>query len=147
MNALEKLAPIAWLKTNPFVYPALETIHIIGIALLLGGMIVVDSRLMGLHRKLDLSVVKTVLLPWVLVGFTLCVFTGLLMFLTRAADLIGNRAFVIKVALLMLAGTNAAILHSRGALDDSRPFTKLQAIISLIIWLAVVTAGRWIAYV
>jgi hypothetical protein len=144
--ALEKLPLIVWLKSNALVYPALETIHIVGIALVLGLMTVVDSRLLGLHRRLDLAVVKSVLLPWVLLGFSICAVTGLLMFASRANDLIANRTFVIKLILLMLAGTNAGILHSRGKLDDLNWLTKLQALISLFIWLAVVTAGRWIAY-
>jgi hypothetical protein len=144
--AFEKLPFIVWLKSNALVYPALETIHITGIALVLGVMIVVDSRLLGLHRKLDLALVKSVLLPWVLVGFSICAITGLLMFASRASDLIANRAFVIKLILLMLAGTNAGILHTRGKLDDADWTTKMQALISLLIWLAVVTAGRWIAY-
>jgi hypothetical protein len=144
--AFEKLPFIAWLKSNALVYPALETIHIVGIALVLGLMIIVDSRLLGLQRKLDLTVVKSVLLPWVLVGFSICAITGLLMFASRASDLIANRAFVIKLILLMLAGTNAGILHSRGKLDEFNIMTKIQALVSLLIWLAVVTAGRWIAY-
>jgi hypothetical protein len=145
--AFEKLPFIVWMKTNALVYPGLETLHIIGVSLVLGVMIVVDSRLLGFHRKLDLAFVKSVLLPWVLVGFTLCAMTGLLMFASRAGDLIANRAFVTKLVLLMLAGTNAGVLHTRGQLDDTNRITQLQAALSLLIWLAIVTAGRWIAYV
>jgi len=72
--------------------------------------------------------------------------TGLTMFVSRIGDLINNTAFIIKICLLFAAGTNAAILHARGRLDAENLLTRMQAALSIAIWLMVITGGRWIAY-
>ena len=77
----------------------------------------------------------------------LAAMVGSLMFLARANDFISNGAFLIKMLLLFTAGTNAAILHSRGRLDSSSIATRVQALFSIVIWIAIIICGRWIAYV
>ena len=69
------------------------------------------------------------------------------MFVSRAGDLINNPAFVVKMCLIFAAGTNAAVLHARGAIDATTVITKVQALLSILIWVAVIACGRWIAYV
>jgi hypothetical protein len=69
------------------------------------------------------------------------------MFAMRASDLISNGAFLVKMLLLFAAGTNAAILHSRGPIDERSGATRIQAVLSVAIWVCVIAAGRWIAYV
>ena len=82
-----------------------------------------------------------------LVGFTLAAMVGSLMFLARASDFISNGAFLLKMLLLFTAGTNAAILHSRGPLNPDSLVTRGQALFSLLLWIAIIVCGRWIAYV
>jgi hypothetical protein len=86
-------------------------------------------------------------LPWTLAGFLLAAASGLTMFATIVGDLIANPAFVLKMGLLFAAATNAAILHARGPIDAARGTTRLQAGLSILIWVAVIACGRWIAYV
>jgi hypothetical protein len=69
------------------------------------------------------------------------------MFIAHASDFIANRAFVIKLCLLFGAGCNAALLHSRGALNAQSQGTRMQAALSILLWLGVIACGRWIAYV
>jgi hypothetical protein len=150
LQALNQWAPIVWLKTNVYAYPTLEVMHIVGIAMVFGTLWIVDLRLLlriNALDKLDAQLLAKALLPWTIVGFLLAAMTGLTMFVSRIGDLISNTMFIIKMCLLFAAGTNAAILHARGSLDAENRITRIQAALSILIWLAVITCGRWIAYV
>ncbi len=90
-------------------------------------------------------------LPWVypalaFIGFSLAAATGLLIFASQAGELLGNRAFTLKMLLLLAAACNAAWFHGRGSLDKLDVLARVQMALSTLIWLAVVTCGRWIAY-
>jgi hypothetical protein len=80
-------------------------------------------------------------------GFCLAAATGLAMFSTQAQELLANRAFLFKMALLALAGLNAAAFHWRGGVARMDRVARAQTALSLGFWLAVIMCGRWIAYV
>jgi apolipoprotein N-acyltransferase len=80
-------------------------------------------------------------------GFSLAALSGLLMFVSQANELISNRAFVSKMGLLTLAACNAAWFHGRGSLVKLDGVARFQVVLSTLIWLAVITCGRWIAYI
>ena len=151
VQALNDWPFAVWLRSAPLVYPALEAIHIVAIAITFGSLWIVDIRLLGVRlfgmAAIDANVLAKATLPWTLLGFTLAATVGSLMFLARANDFISNGAFLIKMLLLFTAGTNAAILHSRGALDSASLLTRMQALFSITIWIAIIVCGRWIAYV
>jgi hypothetical protein len=140
-----------WLRTAPLVYPGLEALHLIAIATTFGTLLVVDLRLLNVGvfglRQFDVNAIAKAVLPWTLLGFLFAAITGSLMFLSRASDFINNEAFLVKVLLLFTAATNAGFLHSRGALIATNRLTQVQAALSLLIWIAVIVCGRWIAYV
>ena len=140
-----------WLRSAPLVYPSLEALHIVAIAITFGSLWIVEMRLLGVRLldldKIDANVLAKATLPWTLLGFTFAAIIGSLMFLARASDLIGNTAFLVKILLLMTAGTNAAILHSRGPLDATSHATRGQALLSIALWTAIIFCGRCIAYV
>lgn len=144
---LEQWAPLVALKANAYAYPVLEVMHIAAIGIVFGTMWVVDLRLIGWMARLDVNDLAKSVLPWTLLGFLLALMTGLTMFVMQIGELINNPMFITKILLLFVAGTNAAILHARGALDASNQITRFQAILSLLIWIAVIFCGRWIAYV
>ena len=135
-----------WLASNPWAYPALEVLHIVGIALLLGNLVLLEVRVWGGAAALPLPALARAALPLVLAGFGLCAASGLLMFASQPLDLLGNRAFVVKMGLLMAAGSNAAVFHARGGLQRLDLAARLQTVLSLGIWLAVIIMGRSIAY-
>ena len=135
-----------WLASNSWAYPALEVVHIIGIALLLGNLVLLEMCVWGGAATLPLPALARVALPLVLAGFGLCAASGLLMFASQPLDLLGNRAFVIKMGLLMGAGTNAAMFHARGGLQRLDLAARLQTVLSLGIWVVVIIMGRSIAY-
>jgi hypothetical protein len=144
---LEQWAPIAALKSSVYAYPLLEVAHIAALAVVFGTIVIVDMRIMGRMKELDLHALVKVLLPYTLCAFLVSVATGLTMFTMRISDLIANPMFIAKICLLFSAGTNAAILHARGVLNADNLVTRAQAMLSILIWLAVIFCGRWIAYV
>jgi hypothetical protein len=144
---LEAWAPIAALKSNLYAYPLLEVVHLVGLATLFGTIFMVDLRILGRMRRLDLQALTQSLLPWTVAGFALALVTGLTMFVMRISDLIANPMFIAKMCLLFAAGTNAAILHARGPINENSGISRTQALLSILIWIAVIVCGRWIAYI
>jgi hypothetical protein len=136
-----------WITAHPWAYPALEVAHVIGIALLLGNLVLLELRVLGVAPALPLQPLARAALSLVLAGFGLAVLTGLLMFASQPMELLANRVFTLKLGLVMGAGCNAAWFHGRGSLQRGDAIARLQALLSLGLWLAVVACGRFIAYV
>ena len=128
-------AGIPWIASSPWAYPALEVVHIVGIALLLSNLVALELRpLARLSLGLSLS------------GFGLLVLSGLAMFAAAPAELLASRSFVVKMGLVLFAGLNAAWFHARGGLERADRTARVQTVFSLGLWLAVIICGRWIAY-
>ncbi|NJR71664.1 MAG: hypothetical protein HC782_00230 [Gammaproteobacteria bacterium] len=144
---LEQWAPIAALKSSTYAYPLLEVFHIIALAIVFGTIVIVDMRILGRLHKLDLNIIVKSILPYTVGAFLISVVTGLMMFTMRIADLIANPMFIAKICLLFCVGTNAAVLHARGAINTASLITRMQAMLSVLIWIAVIFCGRFIAYV
>jgi hypothetical protein len=138
---------IPWIASHPIAYPALEVLHITGIALLLGSLVVLELRVWGCAPELPVQALARLALAITLCGFALVLCSGLLMFAARPAELLTNRAFLIKMGLLGMAAFNAAMFHSRQGLLKRDAFSRFQTVLSLGLWLAAIICGRWIAYV
>ena len=136
----------SWIASNPIVYPALEVMHIAGIALLVGNLALLELRVWGFGRELPMPALARLALTLSVSGFGLAVFSGALMFASQPAELIANRVFVIKMGLLTLAGANAGLFHARDGLAKLDALARVQTAVSLGLWLAVMICGRWIAY-
>ena len=137
---------IAALQSNPWAYPALETLHILGIALLLGNLVALEVRVWGGAAMLPVAPLARLSLGLAAIGFALVAVSGLLMFATQAADLLAQRTFLVKMGLLALAGCNAAWFHGRGSLRKLDLTARLQMLVSTALWLGVLVCGRWLAY-
>lgn len=135
------------LRSHVWAYPALEVVHIIGIALLLGNLVLLELRVFGLGADLPVKALSRLSLGIALAGFSVVAASGLLMFASQPAELLANRAFTLKMLLLLAAGCNAAWFHGRGSLDKLDGLARAQMAVSTLIWLSVVACGRWIAYV
>jgi hypothetical protein len=138
---------LTWIVAHPLAYPALEVLHIVGIGLLVGNLVLLELRVWGLGGDLPVQPLARLALGLAVLGFALAGASGLLMFAAQAAELLANRAFVLKMGLLMLAGTNAAWFHGRGSLVRMDRTARLLTLVSTAIWLAVIVCGRSIAYV
>ena len=137
---------IAWIASSPWAYPALEVLHIVGIALLLGNLVAFELRVWGVAAELPLRPLARLSLGLSLAGFVLLVFSGLAMFAAAPAELLAHRTFVLKMGLVLLAGLNAAWFHARDGLRLADRTARAQTVFSLGLWLVVIICGRWIAY-
>lgn len=133
-------------QTHPWAYPVLEAVHILGIALLLGNLVLLELRVFGRGAALPVEALARLSLAIAVAGFTIAAASGLLMFATQPGELLANRSFVLKMLLLVAAGCNAAWFHGRGSLARLDGLARAQMLLSTVIWLAVVFCGRWIAY-
>ncbi len=136
----------AALKSHVWAYPVLEIVHISGIALLLGNLVLLELRVFGRGAGLPVKDLARLSLGVAATGLALAAASGLLMFASQPAELLANRAFTLKMLLLLAAGCNAAWFHGRGSLDKLDALARGQMVISTLIWLAVLACGRWIAY-
>lgn len=155
LEALQEGSFAAAMRGSIWLYPAVETVHIIGFAILVGAVIMFDLRVLGVSKRIPVRMLAQHLLPWSVAALLLIIPAGFLMFSADATSLISNRAFVIKMLLLMLAATNATTFHL-GSFRDVEQWdlgvtaprsARLHAAASLFIWLGVITCGRMIAYV
>ncbi len=135
-----------WIQSSAFAYPLLEAAHIVGIGLLLGSLAVFELRVWGRGTGIDPGALARLALPVTAFGFGLAAASGLLMFAGQAEEMVRNRAFVIKMLLLFVAGSNAVWLHRRGGVAAADRLGKLQTALSLGLWVGVIICGRWIAY-
>jgi hypothetical protein len=140
------------LRESDDVFPIIETVHVLGICLMVGTIATVDLRLMGaVLRGQPANRISRALLPYTWVGFGLMLVTGLPLFAAEAARLYGNPAFRVKLLLLLVAGGNALVFHKtfQGRVDDQAaeaPWrVRMFACTSLLCWFAIVVAGRLIA--
>jgi hypothetical protein len=135
------------LGAHPWAYPMLEVAHIIGVALVLGNLILLELRVFGWAAELPVEPLARLSLGLAGLGFTLAAVTGLLMFGTQPGELLANRVFTVKMALIMLAGCNAGWFHARRSLQLQDTTARVSLFLSSVIWILVITCGRWIAYV
>lgn len=140
------MGPFVWIVSHPYAYPLLEVVHIFGIALLVGNLVLLELRVFGLGGTLPLPALARLALGVSLAGFGLVACSGLLMFAGQPEELIANRAFVLKMGLVSLAGINAGSFHARGGLQRLDTVARAQTILSLGLWIGVMICGRWIAY-
>ena len=134
------------LAEHPWAWPALEAVHIAGIALLVGSLVLLELRVWGAAPELPVVALARLALAVTAVGFALVLLTGLAMFSARPLELLANGAFVLKMGIVMLDGLNAAWFHARGGLSRLDTLARAQTALSLGLWLGVIILGRWIAY-
>ena len=137
---------LAWVSTHPWLYPMLEALHVVGVALLLGSLVLLELRVWGRSEALPMAALARLALPVSLCGFALLATTGLLMFGTAPDELLSNRFFLAKMGLVTLAGFNALLFHARRGLERMDRLARAQTLLSLGLWVAVIICGRWIAY-
>jgi hypothetical protein len=141
-----------------WLYPAVETVHIVGIGLLFGSIAVLDFRLLGFSKSIPVKPLARHVLPWTAASFLLIVPSGLMMFSAHASDFVSSPVFLLKMCLIMAAGLNAALFHTIvfpsvevWDAEEMRklpppPSARISAAASLVIWICVIACGRLLAY-
>jgi hypothetical protein len=145
----------ATMRTDPWLYPLIEIVHIAAFAVLVGSVVLFDLRVLGFARALPVAALGRHLLRWALASVVLVVPAGLLLFSAHPVELANNRVFQLKLALIALAGLNALAFHllpyrSVAAWEGERrapPLARVGAALSILLWLGVISCGRLLAYV
>lgn len=155
LNALEGTAIATAVRQSGWMFPAIETVHVMAIVLVVGTIWIADLRIMGLaSTSQSIGRVLTSTLPVTWMSFVVAVLTGGLMFASSAVMYAGNFAFQIKILLLLFAGTNMMLFHwyTRKGLHHwdhvLTPPRLMRAAggASMVFWAGVITAGRWIGF-
>jgi hypothetical protein len=153
LGALETSALGEAMRQWLWLYPAVETVHIVGIGLLFGSIAVLDLRLLGVSRSIPVRRLAAHVLPWTAASFLLIVPSGLMMFTAHASEFVQSGVFVLKMLLIVAAGLNAALFHTtvfrRGDAWDTGATPAAArgfAVASLLLWIAVIACGRLLAY-
>jgi hypothetical protein len=142
-------------RESAWLYPAVETLHILGLALLFGAIVLLDLRLLGAARAISIGALARYVLPIVYVAFGVQITTGFLLFASDAATLAANAALRVKLVLVALAVLNALAfnlgpfraLRATSADETPSATSRVFAVASILLWVGVVVCGRLIAYV
>jgi phosphoglycerol transferase MdoB-like AlkP superfamily enzyme len=143
------------LRESTWAFPIVEGTHLLGIAISVGTLLVLDLRLAGwLFQREPVSGVARAVMPVSILGFTVMFITGILLFWCQAVKAEGSIYFRIKIVLLVLAGVNALIFEltqrKRRASWDTAPVpplrVRLAGIAGIVLWAGVICAGRTMAY-
>jgi uncharacterized membrane protein len=155
LKSIENTGIASSIRNSLYLFPMLESIHVIGLAIVFGTIAVIDLRLLGLaSTNRPFRVVASDILKWTWIAFTITFLTGGLMFTTNATVYFHNSVFQAKMAMLLLAGLNMGIFElttGRSSRQwDTSPSppvaAKTAAVISLMLWISVIFLGRWIGF-
>jgi Family of unknown function (DUF6644) len=143
------------IRENDLLFPLIESVHVLAICLVVGSILTVDLRLVGLaSTNRPVSRVTRGILPLTWGAFVVAVASGGLLFISNATKYLGNGFFIAKIVLIGVAGLNMAIFHVLSAKDmplwenEARlPLSaRLAGSLSILLWVAVVACGRWIGF-
>ena len=151
---LESTSLAEAMRQSLWLYPIVEIVHILGLAVLVGAAALFDFKLLGFSPSLPVQALARHVLPWAKLSLLVIIPSGLLMFIAHATEMANNPAFQLKLLLLAAAGLNALVFHTRifrtvAAWDSGVPVpqaAKIHALFSLILWAGVITCGRLLAY-
>jgi hypothetical protein len=143
------------IRENDLLFPLIESVHVLSICLVVGSILFVDLRLLGLasvHRSVSRVTNGILSLTWT--AFAVALTSGGLLFISNATRYLGNGYFVAKILLIGAAGVNMAIFHGISAKNLSKweneswlPLSaRLAGALSILLWISVVACGRWIGF-
>lgn len=156
---------LTWLEASPlgaltrslgvWSYGIINLVHILGIILLFGSILILDLRLLGAWRRIPLATLSGPTTMLARIGFLIAVCSGLPMLSVEATDYLGNPFLLIKFPAIGLALINVWLVHRseawrahdvRALMPSEERRLKVGAVLSLGFWLTAITAGRMIGY-
>ncbi|MFN9212193.1 MAG: hypothetical protein ACK6C0_06325 [Betaproteobacteria bacterium] len=146
LAAVEAWPLAAAVRTSVWAYPALEVVHIAGLAALFGALLLLDLRVLGAARALPVDALARLAVPVALAGFAVAAATGLAMLAARATEIATQPPFLVKMGLILMAGANALWFHRRFSTRAPDALARVQVVASMLLWFATIAAGRCIAY-
>ncbi|MBO9669920.1 MAG: hypothetical protein J7485_05335 [Sphingobium sp.] len=144
-----------FMATNPIAFPVVETIHVMAITAVIGFILIVDLRLIGIaSQRYSVSGLARTLLPSTWIAFCIAVITGSLLFSSNPSTYAGNFAFQMKLGLIAAAGLNMLLFHlvTMRSIAQWDHAARLPAaargagLASILIWIFVAGFGRWVGF-
>jgi hypothetical protein len=143
------------IRESTWLFPTIETLHVLSIVLVVGSIMIVDLRLLNMaSRRRPVSELIREVLPFTWIAFACAAVTGSLLFTSSAVKYAHNAPFQFKMVVLLLAGINMAVFHlgagrnihvwDRSAMIPTG--ARIAGAVSLLIWICVVSLGRWIGF-
>jgi hypothetical protein len=153
-RALEATWPGQVIANSVWGFPGLEVVHLLGLTVVFGGMVLIDARLLGAGKEYSVRALEGYVLKFVWAGFGVAAFSGGWLFVFEATTLVRDPAFLLKMVLLGAAGLNALFMHKVAMRDvagwDTRVAApgavRVSAAVSLLLWATILALGRLIAY-
>lgn len=159
LRALSMSVPAAMLRDSFWIYPIINATHIFGIALVVGGILPLNLRLIGFIRGYAVKPLARLCVPIAAVGLATAVISGLMLFSVKPVDYVRTDIFLAKISLIGAACVNIALVRFNTSwreivqAEDSimnikDPDFKLRiaGAVSLIVWIAVLVLGRFTGY-
>ncbi len=155
LKGLQSLPFPTAVRESSWLFPTIETIHVLAIVHVVGSISMIDLRLLGVaSRRFGVSKLSAEILPWTWISFIIALITGALMFASKAIIYYGNLPFQLKMLLMLCAGLNMVIFQTvtwRGVKrwNDTFPLplpVRIAGGLSLTFWIGVVFCGRWIGF-
>ena len=156
---LQALEATPWgtaVRENTWLFPTIESIHVLSLVTVVGSIMIVDLRLLNLaSRQRSVKDLTDDVLPWTWTAFVSAAITGTLLFSSSAVRYSGIWQFEVKMCLLVLAAINMGIFHlgvfrsvAQWNEAPARPplAARLAGGVSLIIWVIIVALGRWVGF-
>ena len=138
-----------------WIWPTCETLHFVGLALLIGNVGVLDLRLLGALKRLPVAPLNR-LVRWGVLGFVINLLTGIVFFVGAPSQYVANIAFAFKLLFMALAAVNLAVFNLSGLArtvdalgpgDDAPASAKIIAATSLFLWVGVMFWGRMLPFI
>jgi hypothetical protein len=155
-KSLEQTPIGASVRESLWLFPAVETLHLLGMAVLVAAVGAFDLRLLGMAMQgVRVSELARKLFPWAWTAFAAQVVTGFLLFSSEATKMVVNPAFRIKLILIGLGGVHAFIFRwiscrdmADWEVESKTPMrAKVAGLVSIALWVGVIAAGRWIGFI
>ena len=142
------------LPGSEWLFPIIETLHVLALALMFGSIAMLDLRLLGIGRRIGaVSALARELLPWTGIAWCAAAAFGTLLFISRAASYVHNFQFRMKLLCMALAFLNMLVFQfgayrQVAGWDHGWPpaAARLAGMLSLMLWLGVVLFGRWVGF-
>lgn len=153
LQALHDWEVAAAIRRSLYVYPAINALHIFSIGLLVGGIVPADLRMLGLFQTVPLAPFLRLMTAFAATGLAMAIMSGVVLFSVQPMDYAGNPAFLAKITLVAVGSTLALTVRFSGpwrrAVGGGGVSAGLRAAAaaSMLIWVAALLCGRWIAFV
>ena len=155
LTSLEASRLATSIRNSLYLFPLIESVHVIGLTMVFGTILIIDLRLLGLaSTRRPFTAIASDVFKWTWLAFAVTATTGMLMFITNAGTYYHNIYFRTKMALLVLSALNVLAfeltarrsVHSWDRNTAAPAAGRAIAALSLVVWICVIFLGRWVGF-